>query len=386
MVETGQRLPSLTGLRFFLAASVLATHLFIDAAFFADPGLRTAVLPLDPLAACAVSGFFVLSGFVLAWTHRPGEPAGAFWRRRLWRIGPAHALGWLGAVAFAVLAADSALPNGLPLHCGPGFSAVSLLLLQGWAPHLALNACFNSPSWSISCEVFFYALFPLLIAAARRLPARRLGAVWTVLAVAVLSLPLPALAVGGPVLGRDIPLSAESVWLCYFFPPARLAEFALGIVTARLLRAGRWPRVPRTVLLLSCAAAAALTPFLPAPFRFGALGAVPLTLLIAHLARADAEGRSGLAARPALIRLGEASYALYILHWPLLLTVRQLLGEDRAFGVPAGLVLVTACALLAQGTALLAHRFVERPLAQRFSRRHSPAPAPPGEPAGAPST
>ncbi|MEU4198908.1 acyltransferase [Streptomyces sp. NPDC039022] len=384
MVETG-RLPSLTGLRFFLAASVLATHLCTDATFFADARLRTALLPLATVAACAVSGFFVLSGFVLTWTHRPGEPAGAFWRRRLWRIGPAHVLGWLGAVAFAVLAADSALPNGLPLRCDPGFGAVSLLLLQGWAPHLALNACFNSPSWSISCEVFFYALFPLLISAARRLPARRLGAAWTVLAVAVLSLPLPALAVGGPALGRDIPLSAESVWLCYFFPPARLAEFALGIVTARLVRAGRWPRVQRTVLLPVCATAAALTPFLPAPFRFGALGAVPLTLAIAHWARADAGGRPGLLARPALTTLGEASYALYILHWPLLLTVRHLLGEDRTFTTPVGLVLVAACALLAQGTALLAHRFVERPLARRFSRRRSPAPSSPAEPAGVPS-
>ncbi|MFI9227632.1 hypothetical protein [Streptomyces rimosus] len=75
MERTGrQRLPSLTGLRFLLALPVLVSHLLVDVALFADADVHTALYPSQTLAACAVSGFFVLSGFVLAWTHRPGEP------------------------------------------------------------------------------------------------------------------------------------------------------------------------------------------------------------------------------------------------------------------------------------------------------------------------
>ncbi|RSO23946.1 acyltransferase [Streptomyces sp. WAC 06725] len=375
-----QRLPSLTGLRFFLALPVLVSHLLVDVALFADADVHTALYPSQTLAACAVSGFFVLSGFVLAWTHRPGEPVRAFWRRRLWRIVPAHVLGWAGGVAFFALTSVSALPDGVPTDCGPRFGVISLLLLQGWTPGTALDACFNAPSWSISCEMFFYTLFPLLIAAARKIPAARLGACWAILAVAVLTLPLTALTVAAPALGRGIDVGRDSMWLCYFFPPMRLAEFALGIVTARLVAAGRWPRVPRALLLVLPVPAVGLAPLCPPPLRYGALAAIPLALVIAHLALADGRETPRPLARPAFVALGEASYALYIVHWPLLLAFRHLLGYERAFTIPTSLALAAAGAVLAQATALIVYRFVERPLNRRFARR--PARTAPG-PAGA---
>ncbi|MFI9227633.1 acyltransferase family protein [Streptomyces rimosus] len=286
-------------------------------------------------------------------------------------------LGWAGGVAFFALTSVSALPDGVPTDCGPRFGVISLLLLQGWAPGTALDACFNSPSWSISCEMFFYALFPLLIAAARKIPAARLGACWAVLAAAVLTLPLTALTVAAPALGRGVDLGRDSMWLCYFFPPMRLAEFALGIVTARLVAAGRWPRAPCSS---SCqVSAVGLAPLCPPPLRYGALGAIPLALVIAHLALADGRATPRPLARPAFVALGEASYALYITHWPLLLAFRHLLGYDRAFTIPTSLALAAVCAVLAQATALIVYRFVERPLNRRFARR--PARTAPG-PAG----
>ncbi|CAN7459439.1 hypothetical protein LJR034_002934 [Caballeronia sp. LjRoot34] len=38
-----------------------------------------------------------------------------------------------------------------------------LLLLNAWFPFAAIHQPWNGPSWSISCEAFFYALFPLLL-------------------------------------------------------------------------------------------------------------------------------------------------------------------------------------------------------------------------------
>ncbi|WP_399919996.1 acyltransferase family protein [Streptomyces kanamyceticus] len=236
-----------------------------------------------------------------------------------------------------------------------------------------MNACFNTPSWPISCEVFFYALFPLLIAAARRLPARCLVGAWAALAVTGLALPLIALAVGGPPPDSHMPLSAESFWLCTSFP-LRLAEFALGILTARLVRADRWPHVPRAIHVLLPVVAAVATPLLPPPFRFGALAALPLALVIVHLARTD------ILARPKLIALGEASYALYIIHWALLLAFRHALGEHRSF-MPLWESCAAVCAVLAQSAALVVHRYFERSLFLRFSYR--PPTAPPQSPESA---
>ncbi|MFE4538703.1 acyltransferase family protein [Streptomyces scopuliridis] len=364
------RLPSLTGLRFVLAASVLAAHTMVDSAVFADDDLHTALLPMETYAACAVSGFFVLSGFVLTWTHRPGESARAFWRRRLWKIFPCHALGWAGAVLFFALTSAAALPDGTPVRCDPGSGFLTLFLMQNWTPVTALTACFNAPSWSISCEAFFYALFPLLITAVRALPAHRLRHAWTVLALTVVLLPLASL-----------PLEQETMWISYLFPPPRLTEFVLGIVTARLIQTGRWPRLPRTALIAPAALAAALTPVMPEPYWYGAHGAVPLALLIAHLALVDSHDRTGRLAHPTLVTLGDASYALYIVHWPLLLAARHLIGSDRTFSTPTGLLLAVAFAVLAQATALLVHKHVERPLARRWSRppdrkgKHTPSPS-----------
>ncbi|CAM5397776.1 hypothetical protein SALBM135S_01099 [Streptomyces alboniger] len=188
----GRLLPSLTGLRFVLALTVLACHALWDPAWFADPGVVRSVSWLREGASAAVSGFFVLSGYVLTWTHRADRPARVFWRQRFWRIVPNHVLGWTGAVAFVLLTSAPSPVDGAQGRCTVTLGAVDALLLQNWTPAWASGACFNVPSWSIGCEVFFYALFPALVVGARAIPRRWLRAVWAVTAAATLAAPLTA--------------------------------------------------------------------------------------------------------------------------------------------------------------------------------------------------
>jgi len=62
-------------------------------------------------------------------------------------------------LSFAVpLAACGAITGA---NDGAGYSA---LLLQSWIPSLASAFSWNSVSWSISTEMFFYAMFPLMLA------------------------------------------------------------------------------------------------------------------------------------------------------------------------------------------------------------------------------
>src|SRR5579884_1234381 len=93
------RLDSLTSLRFFAAFAVF-THHFTGLGGKTGFGRAPLLFPYSQIGAYGVDFFFVLSGFLLTWIHRPGEPVGGFYWRRVGRIYPAT----LAALPFAILA------------------------------------------------------------------------------------------------------------------------------------------------------------------------------------------------------------------------------------------------------------------------------------------
>ncbi|MFI6584485.1 acyltransferase family protein [Embleya sp. NPDC050493] len=368
------RLPSLTSLRFVLALAVVLCHLTLISGIF-DIGPESPPALLEPIATGAVSGFFVLSGFVLTWAHTPGETHRAFWRRRFWKIAPNHVLAWALAVAFfGVIVATPAtvLADG----DSAGAAVADLFLLQSWIPDPDFFFSFNAPSWSISCEAFFYAVFPTVLAAVSRIPARRLGSCWAALAAATLLMPLVATLVPGPPLYDWLPINANSMWFVYLCPPVRLSEFALGILTARLVRTGRWPHLTRVQVTVPAVAVLGLLPYLPAQYTLGMAMAAPLALIIAALTRADLHGRARLMHHPYLIALGEASFALYLTHYPLMLTVRHMLGVERTFAALPGIAIITALTTLSIAVSLAVYRYYELPIMRRWSRPRTPPAAP----------
>ncbi|MEU7516990.1 acyltransferase [Streptomyces sp. NPDC042898] len=372
------RLPSLTGVRFVLALLVVLSHVFHVSGLFDGP-LQMALGGLAPLAGAAVTGFFVLSGFVLTWAHRPGDRPRAFWRRRFWKIFPNHVLGWsLAVVFFGCTSAGRVL--SMETGRGTGAAVTGLLLLQAWVPDAGWFFSFNTPAWSISCEAFFYALFPVLLALTMRVPARRLRAVWVAVVLVILVLPAVSGRIPGPALYDWLPVNENSLWFGYVLPPVRLPEFVLGIVTARLLQTGLLPHPTRTWSRGLPVAVLATVPFVPPQFALGAALAVPMTVVIASLALADIEGRSGFLARPAAVALGDASYALYLVHFPLLLLVRWLAGPERTFTTWVGIPLALGLTGLSVGAAWVVYRCYERPITRSWSRKApqplSPAPLP----------
>jgi peptidoglycan/LPS O-acetylase OafA/YrhL len=97
-------------------------------------------------------------------------------------------------------------------------------------------------------------------------------------------------------------------------PLARLPEFILGAVLARLVELGRW-RGPG----LKASSAIAVTCYIlasvaGADFAFAACTVLGFALLIAAAALADVRELPSVWRHPALVRLGELSFAFYMVH------------------------------------------------------------------------
>ncbi|MGW4160750.1 acyltransferase family protein [Streptomyces sp. NPDC004788] len=287
-----------------------------------------------------VSFFFILSGFVLAWSARPGDSARAFWRRRLARIYPVH----LVTAATALVLAVTLVPGLRP--SGPAEAGANLLLVSSWNPHWW--QALNPVSWSLTCEAFFYAAFPVLHAGLLRFSPRGLTALAVSCTGAVIALPW-------------VNLSCELDWTLYSFPLARFPEFVLGAAIGRLVRIGQW-RGPGSE------AATGLTLIgyflahqLHGDAGYAAFTVIGLACLIPAAALNDLRDAPSLWRRPWLGRLGEWSFAFYMIHLLVMRAAEQLLGVNPELETEPALALTTAVGAVSLGLSWALYRWVEQP-------------------------
>lgn len=246
----------------------------------------------------AVSTFFVLSGFVLALGYRR-----TVWHRsdlvryavaRYARVYPVYLLSLLivaPIIADHVLRTDRADDVAMLANYG--------LVLQGWTGTLPVH--WNTPAWSLSCEMFFYLCFPLLAFALRSLRWPGLA----VACVAALLLPVVFMYAGIPD---------------HWKPLVHLGDFLIGMTAAEAYLALR-ERFPYGYCLYLPAAAMGMAfianPSLCTPFAMPAAIRPLNAILITGLALGGGFGARALSTRAAIL-LGKASYAMYILHIPIL--------------------------------------------------------------------
>ncbi|MGH4033456.1 acyltransferase family protein [Actinomycetota bacterium Odt1-20B] len=309
-----------------------------------------------------VTFFFLLSGFVLTWVARPGDRATSIWRRRVVKVFPNH-LVTLGLTAVLMLIASDVFTLKATL--------ANVFLVQSWFSDMETSRTMNTVSWSLSCELFFYLSFPALLRLVNRVPFRRLWA----LAAGIVALTWAAPLVGhfminGPALG--VPpygsLSYEQIWFVYLFPPVRALEFVLGMVIARLVMAGAWPRLGLVPAGLIAVGGYVVSLQLPYLFGLGGGSVVWLVPLVAAGALADTRGDASPFRHRALVWLGERSFAFYMVHSVVLLYCYRWIAVhyEMAPVVGAGMVLALFVFCLALSHALYA--WVEMPMVRRFSR------------------
>ncbi|RKG83288.1 acyltransferase family protein [Corallococcus terminator] len=329
-------LPALTGLRFFAALHVVAFHVTPREG---RPGWLAGLLDNGP---ASVTLFFILSGFVLAQAYLGRESSGqvsrrAFWAARFARVYPVYLLGLvLTAPPFFqfVLRQEGGLTLA-SLQRILGVGAAVFSLTQAWVPPVA--CAWNCPGWSLSAEAFFYLLFPVLAVPVARLGPKALR--WFAVALVAVAALLCGLWLLGDTLLAGDPAHRDT-WLRVgeYSPLLKLPQFLLGVVLGRafVLRSPALPETRGTGLSVGSFAAAGLALALlavPWPGASWALRDLALTPVFAWLLWTLAKGRGPLAAflsRASVVRLGEASYALYILHIPLAFYVRA---AERLSGV-----------------------------------------------------
>jgi peptidoglycan/LPS O-acetylase OafA/YrhL len=301
-------LQALTSIRFFAALWVVLFHLrqILPLPVFLRPVIDRGYV--------GVSLFFMLSGFILTYNYLPRDFTHAdFWRARFARIWPMYMVGLaLGLPAFV----HSVTHRGVP---GVSSALASLTLTQAWNSKTAV--AWNAPGWSLSCEVFFYLLFPSTLAVGvsifKNHPWKSLTSVW------LLSIAAPLLYLWISPEGVVSPES-HAAWLTVvrFNPLIRFPEFVLGVILGVIYLHGF--RLPRPRIAVIASLVAILTVLvagksLPYPLFHNGLLAPLFALIIVGLAADDC----GLGF-PALLLLGEASYSLYIIHSPALSWLKAL--------------------------------------------------------------
>jgi peptidoglycan/LPS O-acetylase OafA/YrhL len=368
------RLESLTGLRWWAAFGVFLAHIDV---FLPLPGTRG----LFGLGVSGVTFFFVLSGFVLTWTATGEDRPAWFYARRFARVWPLLVLAVLVPLLFALTSGMDVDRSNLVL-----IALASILLIQAWVPGWILEGS-NPVTWTLSCEAFFYALFPLLRGPLARRTGRQLLRVAVALVVVGWLIRIGCWIAWPPQadVSADEVTSAGPMVLGTYAPIARLHEFVLGMVVATALRRGwRCPVPVRGAVALLVAGAAVLWLFRDATWRsevpYDAVNqvAAPLfALLVAAVATRDlAGGRSWLRSR-AMVRLGRWSYAFYLFHFTVVVAIAAAVFPDKQivdfFTDPvapdtghAGYAVLAL--LVAVGLSAALYRWYEHPAETRLRR------------------
>ena len=347
---------SLTGLRGVAACWVMLYHAEFRA------GSTAPLRVLIDHGYLAVDLFFILSGFVLALNHAPAfrrdrEAAYAgFLRKRLARTYPLYLVATL--VCFALIRAGAYTGR----HATGWALAANLALIQSW--HTRFGSI-DGPGWSVSAEWGAYLLFPLFCRAALSGPAWRGWAVAALCLLAIATLSILPDAWAGEAGGRAGPLD---LWVGASYAPGLrcLAGFGLGVALFRAaghrLGHGLWQRA-RGHPLLCPALAIALLGLLSVRGADVVIVALFAGLILALSGGTDRVTRV-LGAGPIRF-LGTISYALYLVHEPVLAGWREAVARA---GLPLDHAATLGCGLAsALLLATLGHVSIERP-ARRLLR------------------
>lgn len=298
-----------------------------------------------------VDVFFVIFGFVimrqlLSERRTSGRiDLLAFARRRVRRLAPAAVVTVLVTFTLASLLAGNGQRRDIQLD-----ALASLLGVANWRFALQQVDYFgreSTPSpfrhfWSLGVEEQFYVFLPLVVVAvlaSGRSTARRPVLCCILAGGAIASVVWSAIA------------TSTSTTAAYFDTGARAWELLVGVLLALAVDRGLRDRPTlREVGVVLGAALVVATVVLgredqgvPVPLAIPAV--IGCALVIAAVATGRSRAAAALRAVP-LVRLGDASYSVYLWHWPVIVLLPQIVPTPPLVLAVAGVAVGVASNLL----------------------------------------
>jgi peptidoglycan/LPS O-acetylase OafA/YrhL len=341
-------------MRAIAALGVICWH-YVHA--FGSAPLGHVLAPFYGRGLLMVDFFFVLSGFVLArafWTVRRAPHFATNVRARIARMYPLHAATLcVVAVLQCYLVIRLGAPSFAYQHNDIYHFALNALLLN--ASGLQQGFSFNAPAWSISTEFLVNVAFLGLIALPRGF-ARAGLVLLGVVAVATM-------ATRGVINGTRAFGIVDNDLI------RTVAGFMVGVATALVHSRVRWKLTRWASDLLAIVIAAGCGIYLATPGLWSNLGDMAVcfigfpTLVLSVIA--SGRIRTMLRIR-LLVYLGEISYSIYLVHFPLQLALHVLaLRADIPLPVESRLFFAGFIGMVI-AVASCTHRFIEIPGKRRL--------------------
>lgn len=330
-------LKHLTFLRFIVATWVVIFHDWESLRKYVRPDSKIDVFLGN--GNVAVPFFFTLSGFVLAINYADKlnnwKDIKVYIAKRLFRIYPIYFVSILLTLYFEIL-------NHQPSNFFKVF--INIILVQSWLTN-SFEPIINHPSWSLSVEFFLYLIFPLLIFFFRKNRAIKINlvilalitSIWQMLCISEFIYAIPyalswvfTFSIG--ILWGLIYLKKQynSSLLLTFVGLSLILSVSFGIVNF-------WKNIA-----IYC-------------FGVGSL---------LYLMSSLQSNFTKFMSLPIFVKLGEISYSIYIIQFPLKMWFRKVLSENnihlssfKDFMV----FYITLCLL-----SLLAYEWLEKPIKQKL--------------------
>lgn len=359
----------LTSLRGIAALAVVVQHCLLVLRISGTDDVFNAPLRLDEPwllhqhailmffnGEAAVVLFFVLSGLVLTLSIRRDEPLGVtttirYWIRRVFRLYPLLIAAAIGsAVILSIVPPGMQLPNASSWAVQHFNAEVTTATIVKTG--LGISNVLNPPVWTITIEIAASMLFPAFYLIATR--ATTLGKVVALCCFAFLTLASPvrfrfievyliAFFLGALVVVHGRPFAD---WVWSLGAASRTAFVVLVVLVAlsakRLIDPENWnDGLTALAISITCTAIVAVVYFGP---------------------------RRGLLEHPTLVWLGDISYGIYLIHFPVMITLLRLVAPHMPTTIAPTATLAFHLTLAGSVVAItiplaaLSFRFLELPL------------------------
>ena len=342
----------LTSLRFFFALCVFLSHL----SFLKKTDFRFIFENIFFEGFFGVSFFFILSGFILAFNYKDkfaekNISLKKFYIARISRIYPLHI---------------ATLLVSIPLfYKGVRVLFLNIFLLQSYIPKENIFFSYNAPSWSISSEFFFYAVFPFIIYISAKVNyfTKILG-VFIFVAIIIL-------------INIFLPEKQLHYWL-YISPFTRIFDFTIGIFlfdlyafikNKNLVVSNNFSNILEIFSLFTLIVFFLFKDDVYINFRYSVYYWIPMCLIIFSFAFSFLHAKSNniitnFLSKKWLVYLGEISFAFYLIHYIVINVVRKF---DKLLGNPINeIFLVMIMFSITLLSSIFAFEKIEKPFNKKI--------------------